>query len=752
MHRRAARIGIAMLAVACAPRFLHAQAGAQLKVPPEYTAEAYVTGLANPCAIAVSPGGAFGPKGELFVSHGHAEGVIVRVPGKGKVVPFAKCADHHSSYLAFAPEGSGFPPCLFSTENEGPGSQINCIAWYDARGRRTTLTCLGQMEQMTIAFAPGGKWGRDLYVVDSWGLDGDKESVRVVTPRGEISYLVSGMPENLKGMAFGPGGRWGDHLYLSFGDWAGEVGAVRRVDANGNVTDFVTGREKLGTGMLVALAFDTVGRFRRHLFVSSAGDNCLFEIDPDGNVSTFATGFDFEGLNTGSISCGDIVFAPDGAMFVADSGRGVIWRITRNRMGLWRDPSADTLVTADGEVLHGALSVEDLVLRTARGDVKLEAGRLVGLAATDGGDLRCLLADGQIVRGRPAGGGVRITPPGKEALHVPWSGLRQCSRRISDSHPGTFDLAGRLVATRDGEELFFESGGLALDFRTPWGRVRLDPNEVLEVASVDGDSPRPFAAPATMPVVRSGPSADDANSRPTHRVRFRNGTVLHGRLEGDRILLALSLGGRMEKPPGEVTRLCFARDSQPAPWLTRLQLADGDVLVGRMALKTLQFRTDSGVRETATNEVEQVSVDRATGRAVVRTWDGQELRARWETASIAFQIGAAAEVAVPAGSVVSLVNTTQVPPEEFARKVAELVGKLGADAFREREAATTQLVRMGPAVVPLLEPHREHADAEVRERIRFILETLAPQSRPPEPRSIAPGLPGVMPGVMQRNK
>jgi hypothetical protein len=93
------------------------------------------------------------------------------------------------------------------------------------------------------------------------------------------------------------------------------------VDPNGVKTTFVS--SGLGTNYLLSLAFDETGLFGGDLFVSSL-DNKVFRITSDGNVSLFASGFNFGAGNT---STGDILFGPDGTMYVADGGASTIWHI-----------------------------------------------------------------------------------------------------------------------------------------------------------------------------------------------------------------------------------------------------------------------------------------------------------------------------------------------------------------------------------------------------------------------------------------
>lgn len=79
---------------------------------------------------------------------------------------------------------------------------------------------------------------------------------------------------------------------------------------------------------------------------------------------------------------------------------------------------------------------------------------------------------------------------------------------------------------------------------------------------------------------------------------------------------------------------------------------------------------------------------------------------------------AGGEAAVELAIILLYGEAGQELPEQ---EVAELVRQLGASGFADREAAMGKLVAAMPGVASQLERHREHADAEVRDRVRRIL-------------------------------
>ena len=205
---------------------------------------------------------------------------------------------------------------------------------YDSTGAKSYVSNINAFGH-DIAFAPDERFRNNLFHADGWEPAADGEAVREWTSIGSQSALVSGLPEETYGLAFGPGGGWGSDLYVAFGI-TGRIQdpAIRKVTPTGVITDFVKSAEFENP---CRLAFDSTANFGGNLFVSDIHQELIFEINPAGEVSTFASGFSF--LSAYDVSeTSDIVFGPDGAMYVADAGAGTVWRIT---------PAPTTLVDLD---------------------------------------------------------------------------------------------------------------------------------------------------------------------------------------------------------------------------------------------------------------------------------------------------------------------------------------------------------------------------------------------------------------------
>ncbi|HUT62068.1 MAG TPA: PEP-CTERM sorting domain-containing protein [Phycisphaerae bacterium] len=292
-------------------------------VPAGYTIELYASGLPHVQSLAFSPGGEFGYEGQLFASYGGDVGHVVRIPSQGVVTYFSPCRDNGAHDLIFAAPNSAFGPYLYAV-------QYSSIERYDKNGMRTQFASVEQ-QPVDLEFGPGGDWGTYLYQGDSWGYDGDIDSVRRWDSDGNKTYVLYRGRENIKAMTFGTAGVWGTDLYLGYGPWPGaspwpyvEQGGVVKCDPNGNLTDFVLADSNV-IGRMGDVAIDPTGKyFGGDMFFSELQYGRIYHVDANGNMSLFMTGMD-------SYTCiygGDICFGPDGAMYLAERVEGNIWRVT----------------------------------------------------------------------------------------------------------------------------------------------------------------------------------------------------------------------------------------------------------------------------------------------------------------------------------------------------------------------------------------------------------------------------------------
>jgi WD40 repeat protein len=302
---------VALITVLAAVLGLYSQAGAA-PVAPGYVVNNYISGVDSqtmPTALAFSPDGAFGRPSELYVAFdrntsGGNSHQLWRVPSAGTAVFFGNYTD--TMGMQFSNPASAFGTYLYGSSRMAGG-----VVRFGADGNETRFASWSGMGTYGASFSPGGNWGNQFYVLDENG------TIQRFDANGARTTLTSGLPTNDKGMDFSPGGAWGDYIYV------GVSGGIMKVDSSGAKSWFTTDLSSLGSNYIVSVTFDEAGLFGGDLFVSTL-DNKIVRFHSDGTSSVFATGFNF---GQGYTSTGDIVFGPDGYMYVAGGMDGTVWQI-----------------------------------------------------------------------------------------------------------------------------------------------------------------------------------------------------------------------------------------------------------------------------------------------------------------------------------------------------------------------------------------------------------------------------------------
>jgi len=387
------------------------------------------------------------------------------------------------------------------------------------------------------------------------------------------------------------------------------------------------------------------------------------------------------------------------------------------RTYLERSEQADSVLLADGRRILGTIENKSYQLTaTPMGKVALPAADVVGMAAGKGGRVLLVLTDGQAVSAAAGDVKVRLALAEGAKLAIPCEKIKQWSYRISAARPAARPLAGPHVRLRGGDRLAVAAGELAPTFRTPHGVVRLDRRHVLEVtARRDG---------------RAG-----------HRAVFANGSRLAGELVDKDFTVTVKLaaakgesGHRLTFPPSRLAHLHLAEQQVPDVTLTHVGLAGGDELFGTLTDTELKLITEFGKLGGGVSLIK--AIRRKPGdpnSGSVEMWNGSVLKCRLETGKIGFEINPAARLKIDVGRIVSITRAQPAPPRVALARIHRLLGQLGGESYKDREAATKALIDIGPRIVPLLRRYLHAPDAEVRQRVEGILEKLTPKPPPPPP-------------------
>ena len=390
----------------------------------------------------------------------------------------------------------------------------------------------------------------------------------------------------------------------------------------------------------------------------------------------------------------------------AASLTGLLWAIAPHVV---RDTLGDRIVLNDGNVLKGAICNEMYELTTFFGKVRVPASNVIGLAPT-GSRLWLMLADGQALVGEPGETAVTLRLAAGSVLKVPLARIRQCGYRITGARPAEPEALAPMVTLRSGQGLALAAGAApTLRLRTPYATVALSPGGLVRVEPAPG----------------AGGS---------HRAVLTGGSVLTGTLASRTLKFPLALGPLATVRREEILRLTGVSKAAPPADAAVMTMRNGDRLVGALGHKVLTVRTEFGPAKVFPISVLTATFNAANAGAVVMTmWNGSTIEGQLVEPALTFIAAGGPAVKVAPAHVASITRPYALPGPETAKKVAKLIACLAAESYKDREAATKELVKMGKGVVPLLKKHRNNPDAEVHQRIEGILGQIDPKKAAPLP-------------------
>jgi len=190
--------------------------------------------------------------------------------------------------------------------------------------------------------------------------------------------------------------------------------------------------------------------------------------------------------------------------------------------------------------------------------------------------------------------------------------------------------------------------------------------------------------------------------------------------------LRLALGPVATVRPGDTFGLSgTARAAVPADAAV-MTMQNGDRLVGTLTHKTHTVRTEYGLAKVFPISVLTATFDAAKrGAVVMEMWNGSTIRGLLVEEALAFATtGGGPAVKVDIAHVASIRRPHALPGPGTVAKVERLIAQLAAASYKDREAATKELVEMGKIIAPLLTKRVNNSDPEVRRRVEGILKQL----------------------------
>ncbi|MCP4374991.1 MAG: HEAT repeat domain-containing protein [bacterium] len=396
---------------------------------------------------------------------------------------------------------------------------------------------------------------------------------------------------------------------------------------------------------------------------------------------------------------------------------------------LYGDVSLDRLSTSDRVLLKnddpivGEIRNKSFRVSTVAGQMDLKTENLVGMAAGPDGGLRFAFADGQVVAATAPGVTLEMAMGTDGVLNIPLDKIAQWSYRISSKRPDEPKPLGASLALASGDHLAIDTSGQYPKFTFRWacGTVDLNGKHLLEVVTTAPGSGK-FKA-----VFRNGthitgvlvPSVPDA-AAPSAPEGFR---------------FDIKLVDEIVVKSEQIIAVRLGKESSANPALsTAVVLSGGDKLFGELADEKFQVTTSYGKIDIDVSQIKNMTFKSKTaGQVSVRMWSGDVFKGMIDVKAIGFTVTPGDRWALPVGKITSITCPQAIPPKAMRQKVEKLVAQLGAENYKDREAAATALVGIGKGIIPLVRRHLSNKDPEIRQRVEDVLEQLGDKTPAPAP-------------------
>jgi len=376
-------------------------------------------------------------------------------------------------------------------------------------------------------------------------------------------------------------------------------------------------------------------------------------------------------------------------------------------LGASPGPTAQ-FIAGDKARLKGRMSWDRLRLHTRFGPIEPAPDEVAGIAGPRAPGLdrpRLYLDDGHVLLGRLEAENFRFVLSGETAIAIEDPGTLD---RIIAREEARAVEAPALLVTRSGERLALTTARpLAFTAATAWGERALSWKTLRFLAR------------------------NHSEEAPGHALYLTDGSALLGTLEGRDVELETVRFGTQTFDAEAIEAIILPGrfEEAEAPIEGPHARVSGDqVLPGRLDQEVFEL-VAGGIRipfdPGQIHELVRVADDpESPAPFEVRTFDGSTGRGRIAGRMLSFSTG---EVSwqVPLATFESYVAPAPELTDATRTRLRHLIADLADEVWQTREAASAELASMGRAALPMLrEALKQSRDAEVRERVRDLLERI----------------------------
>jgi hypothetical protein len=214
-----------------------------------------------------------------------------------------------------------------------------------------------------------------------------------------------------------------------------------------------------------------------------------------------------------------------------------------------------------------------------------------------------------------------------------------------------------------------------------------------------------------------------------HQIFLSDGSRFAGLVGGEQFQFKLigGAGGQtVSVPASSLARLQIAGAiEEPDDTAPSLALSNDDLLVGTL-VGTLKLDTAFDTLSVNAPEIRALTRNKDGGGSDVQIelWDQSRLSGQLQQQELSIALASGITIKVPVMMVEQYNQPTPQPSAAMVERIKEVVGELGADDWKQRERAESQLVSMGTGVISVLKQMRGTVGPEAQQRIDSVVRQL----------------------------
>jgi hypothetical protein len=317
--------------------------------------------------------------------------------------------------------------------------------------------------------------------------------------------------------------------------------------------------------------------------------------------------------------------------------------------------------------------------------------------------------DGEIFGGNLEAQTIDLALSSGQITQVPISQIARVGYRRITGEPEEWSLDKPMVALRSGDRMMIAMPEGTIDVLTRYGLLKLTPASIAQI----------------------GFASEDTG---VHEVMLTDGSKFAGLVSAEQFAFSLSNNQKITVPTSTLARLQLNTTSEDVDdQAATLTLANDDVLIGAL---TGQLKLNTAFDTITVNapEIRLLTRARDSGMDVqITLWDQTRLSGQLDEPAVLCALNSGVTVKIPVPLIESYSQPTPQVSSETVAKVKQIVERLNADDWKQRDRAQNQLIAMGSAIGGTLRELRASQTPEAQQRIDTILKQFEKSPAPPPP-------------------